>query len=84
MPRMDGREVLKECYEDTNLRRIPIVVFTSSDDERDVLKSYDFKASSYITKPIDLVKFREVLKELNLYWFSIVKLPSNELLDQKE
>ncbi len=78
MPRMDGREVLKQCFEDDSLKSIPIVVFTSSDDERDVLASYQYKASSYVTKPIDLVKFREVLNELSQYWFCIVTLPPEE------
>ncbi len=75
MPRMDGREVLKQCDEDPDLKSIPIVVFTSSDDERDVLESYKYKANSYVTKPIDLVKFREVLQNLSEYWFCIVTLP---------
>lgn len=76
MPRMDGREVLKECFEDKALETIPIVVFTSSDDERDVLASYEYKANSYVTKPVDLVKFGEVLKEIGEYWFCIVTLPN--------
>lgn len=75
MPRKSGREVLKECYEDDSLRTIPIVVFTSSDDERDVMASYNYKASSYVTKPVDLIQFRKVLADLEAYWFCIVTLP---------
>lgn len=75
MPRMDGREVLKECSEDKTIDMIPVVVFTSSDDERDVLSSYQYKANSYVTKPLDLVKFRNVLRDLSEYWFCIVTLP---------
>ncbi|QDU54345.1 response regulator [Aeoliella mucimassa] len=75
MPRMDGREVLRQCSEDPKLRSIPIVVFTSSDDERDVLESYNLKASSFVSKPVDLAQFRNVLREIGEYWFCIVRLP---------
>ena len=78
MPRMDGREVLRACKQDENLHDIPIVVFTSSDDERDVLESYEHKASSYVTKPVDLVQFRDVMKSLSNYWFCIVTLPPSK------
>ena len=75
MPRMDGREVLKQCGQDETLQTIPIVVFTSSDDERDVQESYMLRASSFISKPVDLAKFRKVLHEIGEYWFCIVRLP---------
>lgn len=78
MPRKSGREVLQEIKEDPQLRRIPVVVLTTSDDERDVLHSYDHQANSYVTKPVDLDKFREVLKTLKDYWFSVVRLPPSE------
>ncbi len=64
MPRMDGREVLKAMKEDSTLSVIPVVVFTSSDDERDDLDSYKYKANSYVTKPLDLIKLRTIRKEL--------------------
>ena len=84
MPKMDGREVLKACKQDADLCTIPIVVFTSSDDERDVLESYEHKASSYVTKPVDLIQFRDVMKTLSEYWFCIVTLPraGNERVDE--
>ncbi|MCA9149368.1 MAG: response regulator [Planctomycetales bacterium] len=75
MPRKNGREVLKEIKNDPDLRRIPVVVFTTSDDEKDVFDSYEQQANSYITKPVDLEKLREVLQKMKEYWFSIVKLP---------
>lgn len=76
MPRMDGREVLKECGQDENLKSIPIVVFTSSNDERDILESYNHNANSYVSKPVDLIQFRDVLAALSDYWFCIVSLPA--------
>ncbi len=76
MPRMDGREVLKECGQDENLKSIPIVVFTSSNDERDILESYNHYANSYVSKPVDLIQFRDVLAALSDYWFCIVSLPT--------
>lgn len=78
MPRKSGRDVLKEIKEDAQLRRIPVVVLTTSDDEKDVALSYDHQANSYVTKPVDLDKFREVLKTLKDYWFSVVRLPPTE------
>lgn len=76
MPRKDGREVLKEIKEDEQLRMIPVVVLTTSDDERDICQSYEFRASSYVTKPVDLLQFRNVLHSIKDYWFSVVRLPS--------
>ncbi|QDU10880.1 response regulator [Gimesia aquarii] len=78
MPRMDGREVLRQCREDESMDTIPIVIFTSSDDEQDILASYKYKANSYVTKPIDLVQFRDVLTGLSKYWFCIVTLPPTD------
>ncbi|MCA9214853.1 MAG: response regulator [Planctomycetales bacterium] len=75
MPRKNGREVLKEIKEDPALRGIPVVVFTTSDDDKDILESYEHQANSYITKPVDLDKLREVFKTIEDYWFHIVKLP---------
>lgn len=75
MPRMDGREVLEEIKEDPDLRVIPVVVLTTSEAERDLLKSYGMHANAYIVKPIDLDRFMEVIQAIEEFWFSIVKLP---------
>jgi CheY-like chemotaxis protein len=75
MPRMDGREVLKAIKQDNDLSLIPVVVLTTSDDERDIMESYEHRANSYVTKPVDLLQFKNVLQGLQNYWFSLVKLP---------
>lgn len=75
LPGMDGREVLKEIKSDPNLKRIPVVILTSSRSEEDILKSYDFHANCYISKPIDLEQFVAVVKSIEDFWFTIVKLP---------
>jgi len=75
LPRKDGREVLEEIKADENLRRIPVVVLTTSTDEQDVLKSYNLHANCYISKPIDLEQFTQVVQSIQDFWFSIVVLP---------
>jgi two-component system, chemotaxis family, response regulator Rcp1 len=75
LPRKDGREVLKEIKEDPELRRIPVVVLTTSEAEQDLLKSYDLHANAYVTKPIDLDRFIEIVEAIEEFWFTIVKLP---------
>jgi two-component system, chemotaxis family, response regulator Rcp1 len=75
LPRKDGREVLREVKTDPNLRSIPIVIITSSPVEEDILKSYNAHANCYITKPLDLHKFITVVKSIEDFWLSIVKLP---------
>lgn len=77
LPRKDGREVLAEVKEDPDLRRIPIVVLTTSDAEKDILKSYDLHANCYITKPLDLDKFMAVARQIEDFWLAVVKLPSS-------
>ncbi len=77
LPRMDGREVLKEIKKDPDLRRIPVVVLTTSHDEADVFRTYDLHANCYITKPIDLEQFIGVVRAIESFWLSIVKLPRN-------
>ncbi len=79
MPRMDGREFLKEFKQDDNLRLIPVVVLTTSDSESDIASSYEFQANSYITKPVDLNQFRAVVKSIKDYWFTVVKLPPSKV-----
>jgi CheY-like chemotaxis protein len=75
LPRKDGREVLAEIKNDEQLKHIPIVIMTISQAEEDIFKSYNLHANCYITKPIDLNQFIKVVKSIEDFWFSIVKLP---------
>jgi CheY-like chemotaxis protein len=75
MPRKDGREALKEIKENSNLRRIPVIVLTTSKAEEDILRSYDLGVSGYITKPVNLEQLVEVIQMIGKYWFEIVELP---------
>jgi CheY-like chemotaxis protein len=77
MPRMDGREALKEIKADPEIRRIPIVVLTTSQAEEDIIKTYDLGVSGYITKPVAFDGLIEVMKVIGKYWFEIVELPPN-------
>lgn len=76
LPVKDGREVLKEIKEDNELRRIPVVILTTSKAEEDILKSYDLHANSYITKPVDFDQFIKVIESIEDFWLDVVKLPS--------
>ena len=76
LPKKDGREVLAEIKENDDLKRIPVVIMTISQAEADILKSYNLHANCYVTKPIDLNQFIKVIKSIEEFWFSIVKLPS--------
>ena len=75
LPRKDGREVLAELKEDPDLHLIPVIVLTTSAAEQDVLRSYDLNAACYITKPIDLDEFISVVRSIESFWLSIVRLP---------
>jgi two-component system, chemotaxis family, response regulator Rcp1 len=75
LPRKDGREVLTEFKADDRLRRIPVVVLTTSKAEEDILKAYGLHANCYITKPIDFGGFAEVVQAVERFWFSVVTLP---------
>lgn len=75
LPRMDGRELLAKIKSDPKLRRIPVVILTTSKAEEDITKSYDLHANCYITKPVDLDQFITVVKSIEEFWFTIVKLP---------
>ena len=75
LPRKDGREVLAEIKENPELRLVPIVVLTTSEAEMDLIKTYDLHANAYIVKPIDLDRFIEVVRAIENFWFTIVKLP---------
>ena len=75
LPKKDGREVLKEIKSDKEFKAIPVVVLTISKAEEDVIKSYNLHANCYITKPIDLNQFAKVVKTIQDFWLTIVKLP---------
>lgn len=75
LPRKDGREVLAEIKADEKLKHIPVVIMTISQAEEDILKSYNLHANCFITKPIDINQFIKVVKSIEDFWFSIVKLP---------
>ena len=76
MPRKDGREVLAEIKQDPELRRIPVVVLTTSRAEQDVLETYDLRANCYITKPVDLEQFIVAVKSIENFWFTVVTFPA--------
>jgi CheY-like chemotaxis protein len=78
LPKKDGREVLAEIKADEKLKAIPVVVLTTSQAEQDILKSYNLHANCYVTKPVDLEQFIRVLKLIEDFWLTIVKLPSND------
>lgn len=75
LPRKDGREVLAVIKEHPKLRRIPVVVLTSSKAEQDILKAYDLHANSYITKPVGFEEFTRVVRSIEDFWFTVVRLP---------
>ncbi|HEY9625361.1 MAG TPA: response regulator [Crinalium sp.] len=75
LPGMDGREVLAEVKADESLKRIPVVILTTSTDEEDVLRSYNLNANCYVTKPIDIHQFIHVVRLINEFWLAAVKLP---------
>lgn len=75
LPKKDGREVLDEIKQDEDLKRIPVVVLTTSDAERDIFKAYDLHVNCYITKPVDFDQFIEVIRKVEDFWLTVVKLP---------
>jgi CheY-like chemotaxis protein len=78
LPKKDGREVLEEIKKDPKLKIIPVVILTTSQDEQDVLRSYHLHANCYITKPVDLAQFMNVVRTIEDFWFSIVVLPKKK------
>ncbi len=76
LPKKDGREVLAEIKQDPKLKRIPVVILTTSKAEEDILKTYDLHANCYITKPVDLEQFIKVVKCIEEFWLTVVKLPA--------
>lgn len=75
LPRVDGREVLEQIRADSKLRRMAVVVLTTSRQEEDILRSYELGCNSFITKPVDVNQFIQVIQALERYWFQIVVLP---------
>ena len=76
LPKKDGREVLKEIKEDDNLKNIPVVILTTSNAEKDILRAYDLHANAYITKPLDFDQFIKAVGSIENFWLEIVNLPS--------
>jgi CheY-like chemotaxis protein len=79
MPRKDGREALREIKNDPDLRRIPIVVLTTSKAEEDIYRTYDLGANSFITKPVSFEGLVSVMRDIGRYWIEIVELPPNSI-----
>jgi CheY-like chemotaxis protein len=75
LPRVDGRQVLAEIKADESLRRIPVVVLTTSEAEEDILRSYDLHANAYVTKPVDFESFVRVVRQVDDFYISVVRLP---------
>jgi chemotaxis family two-component system response regulator Rcp1 len=75
LPKKDGREVLAEIKQDPILKRIPVVILTTSEAEQDIFKTYNLYANCYITKPVDLDQFVMVVKSIEAFWLTVVKLP---------
>lgn len=75
LPKKDGREVLEEIKSDPVLKRIPVVILTTSNAEKDILKSYELHANCYVTKPVDFEQFITVVKSVEDFWLTVVKLP---------
>ncbi len=78
MPGMGGKEFLTRIKNAEDLKRIPVIILTTSDSEQDIIHSYNLFASGYVKKPGDLVQFKKVAKEIGEYWFEICKLPARE------
>ncbi|EDX73732.1 hypothetical protein MC7420_6780 [Coleofasciculus chthonoplastes PCC 7420] len=76
MPKKDGREVLAEIKADSQLKRIPVIILTTSAAERDILKTYELNGNCYVTKPIDVEQFMSVVKIIEAFWLAVVQLPS--------
>ena len=75
IPKKDGFEVLKEIKEDPNLKRIPVIILTTSSSKQDISRAYDLHANCYIVKPIELDDFFTIIKKIEDFWFSVVRLP---------
>lgn len=78
LPKKDGREVLEEIKADPQLRRLPVIVLTSSSAEEDILRSYDLHANAYVTKPVRLQEFIDAVRAIEDFWLSVVRFPSGK------
>jgi CheY-like chemotaxis protein len=78
MPRMDGREVLAVIKQDEELKRIPVIILTTSNDDQDVLKAYNLHANCFITKPVRLERFLQVVQSIEEFWLAVVRLPRQD------
>ncbi len=76
LPKKDGREVLREIKDDSNLKNIPVVVLTTSNAEKDIIRAYELHANAYVTKPLDFDQFIRVVKSIGNFWLEVVKLPT--------
>ena len=81
LPRKNGDEVLEELHADPEIRRIPVIVLTSSESEKDVVKSYELCANGFLTKPVDPEAFIDAIRSLERYWLSVVRLPDESVRD---
>lgn len=79
LPKKDGREVLADIKSDENIKRIPVVILTTSKKEEDIMKTYGLHANCYITKPLDLEQFVKIVNSIRGFWFEIVTLPNGEI-----
>ncbi len=79
LPKLDGREVLKTIKSDDDLKRIPIIVLTTSKADEDIARAYDLYANAYITKPVDIEQFLKVVRAIEDFWLAIVKLPTKSI-----
>ena len=75
LPKLDGKQVIAEIKKNEDLRKIPIVVLTSSDAEQDIVRSYQLGVNCYVTKPVGLLKFQNIVRSVENFWFTVVKLP---------
>ncbi|MDO9119272.1 MAG: response regulator [Nitrospira sp.] len=84
LPKVDGMEVLHQCKSDPRTKNIPVVILTSSKEERDLVESYKLGVSSYVVKPVDFTQFTEAVRQLGLYWMMLNQVPLELCLGEKE
>ena len=77
LPKFSGKQILSDLERDAELRKVPVVILTSSSADRDILETYDLGANCYVTKPVDLEKFIVVVKSIDIFWLTVVTLPPN-------
>jgi CheY-like chemotaxis protein len=84
LPKMDGLEVLRRIRADDRTRLLPVVILTSSDEERDIIEGYKLGANSYVRKPVDFTQFAEAVRQLRLYWLVLNEVPPRERSNRSE